>query len=662
MKMNISKKWVFPEINKTESLRISENLNISNLCANILCARGFTYDEAKKFLSIDKTSFHNPFLLNDMQKAVNRIDEAIRNEEKIAVYGDYDVDGITSTYILFDYLKTLGANVIYYIPDRIDEGYGMNTGAVDKLHSQNVSLIITVDVGITAINEVEYAKKIGIDVIVTDHHTLKETLPDAVAVINPKITSASYPFDSLAGVGVAFKLIYAHSGLNDEVFEKYCDIVALGTIADMVPLQDENRFITTVGIQKLKTTKNIGLQSIITVAGISPEKITSSDISFSIAPRLNAAGRMSQVEMSVELLLEKDPKTAMTRAWELDNCNKQRQQEEQKIFTEAMEIIENQNLSSDNFIVVAKKGWAHGVIGIVSSKITEKFYKPSAVISINEDGTGKASGRSIKGINLFNVLANCSESLLKFGGHELAAGFTVKDGEIETFKASACADIEPLMTSDITTPTIEIDTKINLEDINLEEAYSLSVLEPYGISNKPPLFCMEDLKIESVRYAQNRKHAFLTVSKNGVSKELPAFSVGEMIKNYIAGDYISVVGTLSVNSFRGNIHAQFIIRDIKHSDLCKKISTPELKMIFADIRNKIDKNKQLLKSDDLVAIGNYKKLKAGHPKIGVALNIFSELNILSISESNNGYKIFKGENFSTKTSLELSPTYVKYNY
>ncbi len=660
--MNISKKWVFPDINESDALRISENLGISRLCANVLCARGFGYDEAKNFLSIDQTSFHNPFLLNDMQKAVERINNAIEKKEKIAVYGDYDVDGITSTYILFDYLKTLGADVMYYIPDRIDEGYGMNTGAVDRLHSGNVSLIITVDVGITATNEVEYAKSIGIDVIVTDHHSLKETLPDAVAVINPKIPTASYPFDSLAGVGVAFKLIYAHSGLDNRVFDKYCDIVAIGTIADMVPLKDENRYITTVGIQKLKNTKNIGLQSLFAVAGISMDKISSSDISFAIAPRLNAAGRMSRVGMSVELLLEKDPKTAMDRAWELDNCNKTRQQEEQKIFAEAMEIIEKENLSSDNFIVVAKKGWAHGVIGIVSSKITEKFYKPSAVISINDDGTGKASGRSIKGINLFNVLTNCSQTLQKFGGHELAAGFTVKGGEIETFKASACAVVDPLMTSDITTPTIEIDARINPEDITLDEIYSLSVLEPYGISNRPPLFCMEDMQIESVRYAQNKKHAFLTVSKNGTLKELPAFSVGDTIKNYVTGDYISVVGTLGINSFRGNTQAQFIIRDIKHSELCRRISTQELKMIFADIKNKLTKSQQILKSDDFVAIGGYKKLKACHPKIAVALNIFSELKILDTTESADGYKIFKGENFNGKTSLELSPTYNKYKY
>ena len=278
-----------PNIQHAEALRISDNLNVSLLAANILCARGFSFDDAKSFLCTDNSFFYNPFLLNDMQKAVDRLNIALAKKEKIAVYGDYDVDGITATYILFDYLKSLGADVIYYIPDRIQEGYGMNCGAIDTLKQEQVTLIITVDVGITAIDEVNYANGNNIDVIITDHHALKDDLPDAVAVINPKIVAASYPFDSLAGVGVAFKLIYAHSGMDEDIFTKYCDIVAVGTVADMVALKDENRYIVSEGLKKLKTTDNPGLKAIMTVAGIRQDEITSADNSFAIAPRINAA-------------------------------------------------------------------------------------------------------------------------------------------------------------------------------------------------------------------------------------------------------------------------------------------------------------------------------------------------------------------------------------
>lgn len=655
-----SKKWLMPDINHKEALRISENLNVSPLAANILCARGFGYEDAKDFLNTDDSFFHDPFLLNDMQKAVDRINLAVGQKEKIAVYGDYDVDGITSTYILFDYLKSLGADVTYYIPDRISEGYGMNCSAIDTLKLQGVTLIITVDVGITATKEVDYAASVGIDVIVTDHHALKETLPEAIAVINPKIPSAGYPFDSLAGVGVAFKLIYAHSGLDNKIFQRYCDIVAIGTIADMVALCNENRFIASLGIEKLKSTDNAGIKAIMAVAGLKKEEITSSDISFAIAPRLNAAGRMTHAEDSVKLLLETDDKAALILAEELDNCNKMRQKEEQKIFDECLEIIEENKLFDDSFILVAKKGWAHGIIGIVSSKITEKFYKPSAVVSINEDGTAKASGRSIKGVNLFEALSACSDQLTKFGGHELAAGFSVLSDNIAIFHDEINKYITPLLTEDVKTPTIEIDSIITLSDINLDCAESLCVLEPYGIENRPPVLCVENVKLESVRYTQNQKHAFITVSKDGIQRELPAFSMADVIKSFCVGDYISVAGTLGTNSFRGSIKAQFIVRDIKYSPANSNISRDELKIIFADITTRIKDNICYLESDMLISAGSCRKIRVCNPKTETALKIFEELGIFVVSISDDGYHIKKGINFESKTNLADSLTFRKY--
>ncbi len=655
-----SKKWLMPNVDKTEALRISENLNVSPLAANILCARGFSYEDAKSFLSADEISFYNPFLLSDMQKAVDRINLALENREKIAVYGDYDVDGISATYILFDYLKSLGADVTYYIPDRIQEGYGMNCGAIDTLKKQQITLIITVDVGITATQEVAYAKEQGIDVIITDHHALKETLPEAAAVINPKITCASYPFDSLAGVGVAFKLIYAHSGMDKSIFYRYCDIVSIGTVADMVPLRDENRYIVSKGLEKLKTTDNSGIKAVMTVAGIKQDEITSADISFAIAPRLNAAGRMQNAQNSVKLLLETNDKTALSLAEELDSCNKLRQTTEQKIFDECIEIIERDKLSDKNFILVAKEDWAHGIIGIVSSKITEKYYKPSAVVSINPDGTGKASGRSIKGINLFDALTNCSQELIRFGGHELAAGFTLKPDSKDVFYEKIDSYMAPLLTEDVSTPSIEVDCVIYLSDIVLANVQSLSVLEPYGIENRTPVFCVEDVRIEDIRYTQNKKHAFITVSQNGTKRELPAFSMSDAIKDFCAGDYISVVGNLGINSFRGSVRPQFIIRDIKFSQLSKKLTYEELKNIFVDIRNRINSGCNTFQKQAFVNTGRYQKVKFINPKVETALKVFEELNILDIVSTDDAYTITKGINFDCKNDLTISETYIKY--
>lgn len=659
--MSKQKKWIIPDIDMEKALRISKELNISLLAAKILCSRGFSYENAVKFLNVDENIFHNPFLLNDMEKAVRRINSALENNEKIAVYGDYDVDGITSTYILYDYLKSRGGDVIYYIPDRITEGYGMNTGAIDIFSNKGVQLIITVDVGITAFKETEYASSLGIDIVITDHHSLKEELPNAVAVVNPKITKAGYPFDSLAGVGVAFKLIYALSGLDKEIFNKYCAITAIGTIADMVSLKDENRYIASVGIESLKTISNPGIRAILQVAGLNMNDLSSSDISFGIAPRLNAAGRMADASESVELLLESNKEKALQRAEKLDEYNRKRQSEEQIIFDEALKIISENHYYNDDFILVAKEGWANGITGIVSSKLTEKFYKPSAVVSINPDGSGKASGRSIKGINLFEILTLCSEDLLKYGGHELAAGFTVKEGMIDSFRENINKQISACLTPEISTPSIDVDCEISLSDISLENAHSLEALEPYGIDNATPLFCIYNLMITSIRYTQNKKHAFITVSDSIANRELPAFSMVNTVKSFNVGDYINVAGSLGINSFKGKTHAQFIIRDIHSSELNKCVSESELRVIFSDIRSKITRGINTFDKRVAISISNRKKSEILSPKIQTALKVFSELNILNVTSTEDGYNISEGVNFKIKNNLSSSETFVKYN-
>jgi len=647
------KKWIIPEIDKSQAQHISERFGVSELVGRILVSRGFAdNDEISAFLNKNSGEFHNPFLMHDMEKAVKIILNAIENKTKIAVCGDYDVDGITSTYIIYDYLKSLGANIVYHIPDRISEGYGISTDSIDILKSSGVGLIITVDVGITAVNEVKYAQNLGMEIVITDHHNLKDEIPNASAVVNPKIKS-DYPFDSLAGVGVAFKLAYALSGCDDKIFDRYCGIAAIGTIADMVPLRGENRYIASQGILSLRNTNNVGIKELLKVAGADVSTVNSSDISFLLSPRLNAAGRIANAAMSVELLLDNSPETAFEKAVELDNCNKLRQKEEQNIFKEALDIIQKNGYENDNFIVVAKENWLHGVIGIVSSRLTEMFYKPSAVISINPDGTGKASGRSIKGINIFDTLSSCSEHLVKFGGHELAAGFTVREGMIDKFRDSVNEYLNEYMTDDVTSPTINIDAEINLNDINLKVIDELQALEPYGVGNKTPLFCLKNVVLKNVRCTQNGKHAFLTVSDGRFTREVPAFSMAEDVKSIKIGDTVSIVGTLSANSFRNCMEAQFIARDIHKSNCNECINRSELACIFSSIRGELENGSLFLSKKDNC-------LKIEPSKLEIALKIFEELEILSVNSDDNRLHISRGKNFKTKTNLENSGTYSKY--
>jgi len=655
------KKWMIPEFDKSQAQHISERFGVSELVGRILASRGFTDDdETEAFLNKNNSEFHNPFLMHDMEKAVKIISDAIENKTKIAVCGDYDVDGITATYIVYDYLKSLDANVIYHIPDRIIEGYGISTDSIDTLKSIDVGLIITVDVGITAISEVEYAKKLGMEIVVTDHHNLKDELPDASAVVNPKIES-DYPFDSLAGVGVAFKLAYALSGCDEKIFKKYCGIAAIGTIADMVPLRGENRYIASVGIECLKNTDNIGVKELLKVSGVDVSNVNSSDISFLLSPRLNAAGRIANAALSVELLLDNSPKSAFEKAIELDNCNKLRQKEEQQIFKEALEIIQENGYEKDNFIVVAKENWLHGVIGIVSSRLTEMFYKPSAVISINPDGTGKASGRSIKGINIFEALSKQSDHLLKFGGHELAAGFTVREGMVDSFRDSINEYLNEFMTEDIITPTINIDAEISLSDINLDVVNELSILEPYGVANKAPLFCLRNVVLKSIRCTQNGKHAFLTVENGKFSKEIPAFSMAEDVKNFKPGDVLSIVGSLSLNIFRNCAQAQFVARDIHKEEIKDSITRDELARIFSKIRCELKNGNLCLDKKTLMPCDKTIKIKFSHSKFKTALKIFEELEILSVSDKADMLCLSRGKNFQIKTNLVNSKTYRKHS-
>ncbi len=655
--MTTSKKWIVLDCDKDKISQISKQYNISPLIASVILGRGITADEEiARYISKDEALFFDPFLLKDMDKAVEYIKSAVSLGKKIAIYGDYDVDGITSTYIMYDYLQSAGADVIYYIPDRADEGYGVNSEAILQLKKKNVDLIITVDVGITAVEETKFAKENGIDIIITDHHTPKDILPAAAAVINPKTEGNIYPNKELAGVGVAYKLVYALSGCDKKVMIKYSEAAAIGTIADMVPLMGENRFIAASGLDALKTTENVGISALMEASGLEKSQLTSANVSFGIAPRLNAAGRISSAQVSVELFLEKNKAKAAEIAAKLDEANKLRQEEERSILEEAEEIIQRNKLYENDVIVVAKKGWHHGVIGIVSSKITEKYYRPSAVISINEDGTAKASGRSISGFNLFDALSRCSDSLLKFGGHSLAAGFSLEEKNIADFEHAINIYAHSVMTRETLTPKLIVDAVISPEDINCSTAAELDILEPFGIGNRTPVFAVEDVAVTQCRNHKSGKHTFLTLEKGRSRFDAPAFNMAERAGKLSLTERISVAGFININTFRGVDNIQFVVKDIKECD-SSCLDDNKLRCVFVCIKNYVSKNTfrfSLGELKDKLAEAN---CSLGITKIKTAFEIFRELDLVIAQLEGESVSIKRGKNFYSKCNLEDSEVY-----
>ncbi|MGN0150184.1 MAG: single-stranded-DNA-specific exonuclease RecJ [Clostridia bacterium] len=550
---------------------VSAKHKIPKVISTILLNRGIEESEFKTFLKKSMRDIKNPNLMLDMDKATERIIKAINNKEKIVIYGDYDVDGITSTALMCEFLSGQGADVSYYIPDRKDEGYGINIMAVNKLFKQGTKLLITVDCGITAIGEVEFANLQGMDVIITDHHTCKDRLPTAAkAIINPKRPDCDYPFEGLAGVGVAFKLVLALAialGLNTtECFNKYIDIVTLGTIADVVPLLDENRIIVDKGIKAMKRPMRPGIRAIMEIAGASSRPLNASTVAFAIAPRLNAAGRLGSAKTAVELLLTKDKNEARRIAIELNEENKERQLTEQKIYDEALELIAaDPNFEKKKVIVLAKEGWHQGVIGIVASRINDLYYKPCILIS-HHNGIGKGSGRSIPGFNLFDALSHCETHLTDFGGHSVAAGLNINMSDLEAFTKEINKYADEILSDSDMIPKVEIDCPITEKYITLENARMLSCLEPFGMNNDKPVFSIsgaEAAYISSI--GVNNKHLRLRVVKNGIFINCIGFYMGEYENTIHHGSIVDIAFQIDINHYQGNSAVQLILKDIKLS-------------------------------------------------------------------------------------------------
>ena len=562
----MNKKWVCKEIDVEKVNEIKEKYNVTNLVANILVGRNILKeDDIKVFLNPTRNDFYDPFLLPDMEIAVDRIIKAINNKERIIIYGDYDVDGITSICVLKQFLIDRGIEVFETIPNRLDEGYGLNKDAIDRIAADKHTLMITVDCGISGIEEIEYANSLGIETIVTDHHEPLDVLPNAIAVIDPKIKTSKYPFNQLAGVGVVFKLIQAISkkiNLDEKEYLKYLDLVCIGTISDIVPLIDENRVIAKLGLKLVEVTKNIGLRTLLNSLGY--QKINSMCISFGVAPRINACGRMGQAEEALKLFLTKDIVEAQNLTDKLNEYNRVRQEIEKRIYEDAIHKIEKDNMKENGCIVLAGEDWHHGVIGIVASKITDMYFKPSILICI-EGEQGKGSGRSIPGFDLHNALCKTSKHLQKYGGHEMAVGLSLNKDNFEEFKK----DFEEYTNScnvDEIIPIINIDKQVTDKELVLENIKDLEKLEPYGEANKMPLFMYKNLKVDSIRSLTEGKHMKLTLKtdNNNVIVAM-GFNMGHRAEEFLIGDKVDIVGTLEINSFNGLESVQFNLRDIMKS-------------------------------------------------------------------------------------------------
>lgn len=572
--MKNQKKWLLRIQDETLIKEYTDKYNINEIIARLLYNRGLNSPEKiKDFFDVDISKLHNPYLLFDMDKGVRRIKKAVKSKEKITIYGDYDVDGVTSTSVLYLYLKSLGVNVDFYIPARDEEGYGMNKNALEKIADGGTSLIITVDTGITACEETEYAKALGVDIVITDHHECKETVPCAEAVINPRNPECNYPYKELAGVGVVFKLICALAGDEDkksvdydkvsEICNKYLDIIAIGTIADVMALNGENRIIVSNGLKRIAETENIGIKALMSISGIEKSKIKSSDIGFNLAPKINAAGRIGSASRAVELFICEKHSEASAIANELYQENIRRKETENGIYQEAIKKVEEQNNIKENkAIVLAGENWNNGVIGIVASRICEKYNLPTVLITYDGNEYAKGSGRSIDSFNLYKAFESLGPVLEKYGGHELAAGLTLKKENIDLFREKLCEYANETISEEMLVSNIEIDCKINAPDINLTVAKELEVLSPCGMANPVPVFELDGVKICDITMIGSDKHIKLLLEKDGNTFSGLFFNCRSNEFEYAVGDKINIVFNMEINNFRNVESVQAVIRDI----------------------------------------------------------------------------------------------------
>jgi len=560
----ILRKWEVRPLDKERAAAFAQTYGVPFFLAMLMNIRGL--DDAahlREFLG-EGEPLSDPFLLKDMDKAAARITRAVDNMEKIAVYGDYDADGVTSTAMLYSYLETRGADVIFYIPQREGEGYGMNMGAVEYLKEQGVSLIVTVDNGISSVQEVARANELGIDVVVTDHHRPQEILPDAVAVVDAYRPDDTSPYKHFSGVGIAFKLLMAlEDGAGDveDLLEAYSDLAAIGTIGDIVPLTGENRTLIRAGLERLSQSDRPGVQALLENAGIAGKVLTSTNVAFTLVPRINATGRMGAPERAVRLLISGYEEEAEVLSEEICADNEERRRVEAEIAEAAFADIEAKGYMKDRVVVVDGENWHHGVIGIVASRVTERCGKPCMIISRGET-EAKGSGRSIEGFSLFEAICACGDLLIKFGGHPMAAGITLKPENIEAFRKRInqyAAEHFPQMP----TQTVTLDCKLNPAALSVSMAQSLTQLEPFGNGNLQPVFGLFNMELSNVTPVGGGGHLRLTLEKNGAVITAMRFNTKPEELPYHIGDKIDLAVQLEAREFRGQPSLTVIVRDMK---------------------------------------------------------------------------------------------------
>ncbi len=561
----IDEKWLIREQDPQTVARIQEEHGLPEGVARLLCNRGITETEAvRKFLNNDlRTDLHDPFLLCDMDKAVARLEQALGVGEKITVYGDYDVDGITSTVILDQYLSERTNRLDFYIPSRLEEGYGLNTKALQAIRDQGTTLLITVDTGTTAVEEIAFAKSIGLDVVVTDHHECMETLPGC-PVVNPKRKDSVYPFPELAGVGVVFKFISACMRDSEEAFRRYGGITAIGTIADIMPILDENRCIVRFGLKNLEKNCPPGIEALLRLSGSTDGHIDTNVIAYQIAPRMNAAGRISDCSISVELLLETDPQQAEILAQQLCDCNVERKEKEQQVIRD-IDLILAGHSPQNKIMVYASEYWHNGVIGIAASRLTERYARPCILICFEGD-SAKGSARSVKGVNLFELVGHSSRYLENFGGHEMAVGLTLKRENYEKFLQDVTERAEQEISDEALIPVCEGEFEADERGFSLDFVRSLSLLEPFGNGNPYPCIFSRGLRILSVVGVGGGRHTRLTLEKNGTTFSAMWFGRSPEEIDYKEDDSVDILCTVSEKIYRQRTTINVLLRGIRFSE------------------------------------------------------------------------------------------------
>ncbi len=640
--MNI-KRWQIAPTDKALALELAEECGIDALVALILVSRGFSDPfEIEEFLS-DDFDLCDPFELIDMDKAVERINAALENGEKICVYGDYDADGVTSTAMLYTYLRDRGANVSFAVPER-SEGYGLNNPAIDRMKSEGVTLMITVDNGITAGDEVAYANKLGIDTVVTDHHLPQESLPEAVAVVDPHRADCPSYFKDYAGAGVCFKLICALDGDADSVCERYSDLAAVGTVADVMRLVGENRAIVRRGIEYLGK-KHVGISAIIDAAGLRKRALSASTVGYGIAPRLNAAGRVGSCLRAVKLLIEQDRAVADGIAADINAANVERQSMEREISNQAIELIENGNMQYDRVLVVCGKGWHHGVIGIVAARICDRYGRPAIVLS-DEGDLAVGSARSVGEFSLYDAINSCADILDRFGGHAQAAGLSMDMSAVDEFRRRINAYAREHY-GDMPFDTLCIDCKLKPTAFTVDMVHSLDTLAPFGTGNPTPVFGLFDMRLDRVTAVGGGAHLRLELSKDGATVTVMRFNCTADELGYKVGDYVDLAVSADINEYMGAEQVSISAKAMRPAGLDEAALLGDIRRFERLMRGE-DASGEKLTREDVIKVyravaGGYKgdevvlckRAGCSYFAFRSALQALAELNIISLDGAGN---------------------------